>query len=225
MERKKNVIFLTPELTLLCSFLLPQPTALLLGTSWWSEPLSTSSQPSQNEASPLISISMSTDPGPRPPLDPIWLTNSGALLSPTTTPPVNNVQPIIAGRAIAKTLAINLPVEFSKLSTVHALVTIVAPGSEEVPLQERLIGTFKSKPISIISKPPSKARVVDIKTGGTSAFLFSFLVQKSDSLHSFARSRSNPSWRFNHSLHSHQSMSRSYSLPRNLLLIDRFSPN
>lgn len=54
------------------------------------------------------------------------------------------------GRAVGKQLFIS----DERQKKVEALVKIVAPGPEDEP--ERVIGTFPSRPIKVISKPSKK---------------------------------------------------------------------
>ncbi|QRV79433.1 transcription factor cbf12 [Ceratobasidium sp. AG-Ba] len=127
-------------------FLCPPPTAVLIGNQWWSE-----SRHSDDPklAAPRVVISMS---GEAPPQESSieWTTTSGKPFD-VTEPPADDTTYI--GRSIGKHLFISTEDQERK-KKVEALVKITAPSEEGEP--ERIIGTFPSRPIQVISKPSKK---------------------------------------------------------------------
>ena len=127
-------------------FLCPPPTAILIGNQWWSE-----SRHSDDPklAAPRIVISMS---GEAPPQESSieWTTTSGKPFD-VTEPPADDTTYI--GRSIGKHLFISTDDQERK-KKVEALVKITAPSEDGEP--ERVIGTFPSRPIQVISKPSKK---------------------------------------------------------------------
>ncbi|KAM0750075.1 hypothetical protein T439DRAFT_356727 [Meredithblackwellia eburnea MCA 4105] len=150
-------------------FLCPQPMALLLGASWWSnvedpsikqESLPyVSAQVRRFNLPPEINISISTDPNPAPePLFTEWMGDDGELVS--TEYPNDAELTIYSGRATGKQNYIpSSEGAKDKRAPVQPLVTIHAPGPEPRD-QSRLIGTFPGKPMHIISKP-SKGKLTE----------------------------------------------------------------
>ncbi|KAF8608699.1 hypothetical protein BDV93DRAFT_518766 [Ceratobasidium sp. AG-I] len=127
-------------------FLCPPPTAILIGNQWWSE-----SRQSDDPklAAPRVVISMS---GEAPPQESSieWTTTSGKPFD-VTEPPADDTTYI--GRSIGKHLFISTDDQERK-KKVEALVKITAPSEDGEP--ERIIGTFPSRPIQVISKPSKK---------------------------------------------------------------------
>ncbi|KAG8691368.1 hypothetical protein FRC09_011643, partial [Ceratobasidium sp. 395] len=127
-------------------FLCPPPTAILIGNQWWSE-----SRHSDDPklAAPRVVISMS---GEAPPQESSieWTTTSGKPFD-VTEPPADDTTYI--GRSIGKHLFISTDDQERK-KKVEALVKITAPSEDGEP--ERIIGTFPSRPIQVISKPSKK---------------------------------------------------------------------
>ncbi|GAA5958315.1 hypothetical protein JCM21900_001349 [Sporobolomyces salmonicolor] len=159
--------------------LAPPPMALLLGSSWWS---TLSSHPDL-----LLAASRSGKlPSPPSPLRPVTLPPDIFIsISTDTVPPKSaatttwmaldgrNVlecdgdeAPPVAGRAVSKSLAVQLPGELNKdvSTTVRTVVTIVAPGVG--PVAPRIIGMFPGKPMTVISKPSKKRAIAAGATAG-----------------------------------------------------------
>ncbi|GAA5857688.1 hypothetical protein JCM1840_000867 [Sporobolomyces johnsonii] len=159
--------------------LAPPPMALLLGSSWWSI---LSSHPDL-----LLAASRSGKlPSPPSPLSPVTLPPDIFIsISTDTVPPKSaattswmaldgrNVlecdgeeAPPVAGRAVSKSLAVQLPGELNKdvSTTVRTVVTVVAPGVG--PVAPRIIGMFPGKPMTVISKPSKKRAIAAGATAG-----------------------------------------------------------
>ncbi|CAE6439666.1 unnamed protein product [Rhizoctonia solani] len=127
-------------------FLCPPPTAILIGNQWWSE----SRHGDETKlAAPRIVISMS---GEAPPQESSieWNTTSGKPFD--VNEPFSDDTTHI-GRSIGKHLFISTDDQERK-KKVEALVKITAPAEDGEP--ERVIGTFPSRPIQVISKPSKK---------------------------------------------------------------------
>ena len=141
-------------------FLCPPPMVLLIGSSWWNVCPDASRPPSfqmhgqgENDqvptvlSPPRLTINISGEPGVQDgALE--WASSSGKLID------VGNpsVEMAISGRCIGKQLYISDVDE--KRRHVEALVSITVPGTS--PIDRRLLGTFASKPIKVISKPSKK---------------------------------------------------------------------
>lgn len=123
-------------------FLCPPPTAIMIGNAWWTE-----SAPGQGDPKPpRVTVSISGESVP-PECAVEWSSTSGKQVD-LNEPPPDDVTYL--GRAIGKQLFIS----DERQKKVEALIKIVAPSSEEEP--ERIIGTFPSRPIKVISKPSKK---------------------------------------------------------------------
>ncbi|CBQ72461.1 related to J kappa-recombination signal binding protein [Sporisorium reilianum SRZ2] len=142
-------------------FLCPPPLVILIGSSWWNVcPASTRPSPfapagavDPDQAAPTVlspprvTINISGEPGVQDgALE--WASSSGRLID------VGNPssEMAISGRCIGKQLYISDVDE--KRRHVEALVAISVPGSS--PMDRRLLGTFPSRPIKVISKPSKK---------------------------------------------------------------------
>ena len=126
-------------------FLCPPPTAIMIGNSWWSETVRRGEEPKQ--APPRVVISISGEPVPQEG-SVEWTSTSGKSFD-VNDPPVNTTY---IGRCVGKQLFISDVDE--KKKKVEALVKIMAPASDDEP--ERIIGTFPSRPIKVISKPSKR---------------------------------------------------------------------
>ena len=141
-------------------FLCPPPLVILIGSSWWNacpastrpSPFSPVGAPGPDQAPtvlspPRVTINISGEPGIQDgALE--WASSSGRLID------VGNPssEMAISGRCIGKQLYISDVDE--KRRHVEALVSISVPGSS--PMDRRLLGTFPSRPIKVISKPSKK---------------------------------------------------------------------
>jgi recombining binding protein (suppressor of hairless) len=114
----------------------------MIGNSWWSE----STRDSKAE-SPRITISISGEPTP-PEGVVDWTTPTGKPLD--ISEGISNDVSYI-GRCVGKQLYISDVDERKK--KVEALIKVVAPGANS---EEKVIGTFLSRPIKVISKPSKK---------------------------------------------------------------------
>ncbi|KAI0048266.1 LAG1-DNAbind-domain-containing protein [Auriscalpium vulgare] len=126
-------------------FLCPPPTAIMIGNSWWSDVVRRGEEPKLSPPRVIVSIS-----GEAPPQEGSveW---SAALGKPfdVSEPPTGTTY---IGRCVGKQLFISDVDE--KKKKVEALVKIMAPAGDDEP--ERVIGTFPSRPIKVISKPSKK---------------------------------------------------------------------
>uniref|UniRef100_V5EX98 Recombination signal binding protein-J kappa n=2 Tax=Kalmanozyma brasiliensis (strain GHG001) TaxID=1365824 RepID=V5EX98_KALBG len=142
-------------------FLCPPPLVILVGSSWWNacpasarpSPFSPSGPPDPDQPAPTVlspprvTINISGEPGIQDgALE--WASSSGRLID------VGNPssEMAISGRCIGKQLYISDVDE--KRRHVEALVAISVPGPS--PMDRRLLGTFPSRPIKVISKPSKK---------------------------------------------------------------------
>jgi recombining binding protein suppressor of hairless len=124
-------------------FLCPAPTAIMIGNSWWS----TSPRADNKLAPPRSIISISGEPTPQEAAIE-WSTASGKSFDVLDPPSATTY----FGRCVGKQLFIS---DFDeKKKKVEALVKIKAPLADDEP--ERIIGTFPSRPIKVISKPSKK---------------------------------------------------------------------
>ncbi|KIJ49464.1 hypothetical protein M422DRAFT_160914 [Sphaerobolus stellatus SS14] len=126
-------------------FLCPPPTAILIGNSWWSEVHRRGEDPKL--APPRAVVSISGEPSPQE-TSVEWTGTSGKTFD-VNDPPTGTTY---IGRCVGKQLFISDVDE--KRKKVEALVKIMAPASDDEP--ERIIGTFSSRPIKVISKPSKK---------------------------------------------------------------------
>ncbi|KAI0055160.1 LAG1-DNAbind-domain-containing protein [Artomyces pyxidatus] len=126
-------------------FLCPPPTAIMIGNSWWSDVVRRGEEPKLSPPRVIVSISGEAAPQEG---SVEW---SAALGKPfdTTDPPTGTTY---IGRCVGKQLFISDVDE--KKKKVEALVKIMAPAGDDEP--ERVIGTFPSRPIKVISKPSKK---------------------------------------------------------------------
>ncbi|GAA94950.1 uncharacterized protein L969DRAFT_53140 [Mixia osmundae IAM 14324] len=126
-------------------FLCPSPAVILLGSSWFAKDETVANgQPDLIAPRVLISIS---GKNPTQEVAPEWLAVSGRT-SPENTASTSDM--IVAGRGVGRQLFIS-DVDDKR---VEAIVRVVAPG--EGRDIDRLIGTFNSKPIKVISKPSKR---------------------------------------------------------------------
>ncbi|KZV74448.1 LAG1-DNAbind-domain-containing protein [Peniophora sp. CONT] len=126
-------------------FLCPPPTAIMIGNSWWSDVVRRGEEP--RLAPPRVVVSISGEPAPQEGTVE-WTAAAGKPFD-ASDPPTGTTY---IGRCVGKQLFISDVDE--KKKKVEALVRIVAPANEDEP--ERVIGTFPSRPIKVISKPSKK---------------------------------------------------------------------
>ncbi|PCH43618.1 LAG1-DNAbind-domain-containing protein [Wolfiporia cocos MD-104 SS10] len=126
-------------------FLCPPPTAIMIGNSWWSDVVRRGEEP--KSCPPRVVISISGEPAPQE-CSIEWTGATGKAFD-VSDPPTGTTY---LGRCVGKQLFISDVDE--KKKKVEALVKIMAPSSEDEP--ERVIGTFPSRPIKVISKPSKK---------------------------------------------------------------------
>lgn len=126
-------------------FLCPPPTAIMIGNSWWTDVVRRNEEPKL--CPPRVTISISGEPMPQEGTIE-WTTASGKIFDVNDAPTGTTY----IGRCVGKQLFISDVDE--KKKKVEALVKITAPASDDEP--ERIIGTFPSRPIKVISKPSKK---------------------------------------------------------------------
>ncbi|KAJ7178391.1 jkappa-recombination signal binding protein [Mycena crocata] len=126
-------------------FLCPPPTAIMIGNSWWTEVVRRGDDPKL--CPPRVVISISGEPTPQE--GSIEWTGSSGKSFDVSDPPTGTTY---TGRCVGKQLFISDVDE--KKKKVEALVKITAPATDDEP--ERVIGTFPSRPIKVISKPSKK---------------------------------------------------------------------
>ncbi|KAJ7747287.1 jkappa-recombination signal binding protein [Mycena metata] len=126
-------------------FLCPPPTAIMIGNSWWTEVSRRGDEPKL--CPPRVVISISGEPTPQE--GSIEWTGSSGKSFDVSDPPTGTTY---TGRCVGKQLFISDVDE--KKKKVEALVKITAPATDDEP--ERVIGTFPSRPIKVISKPSKK---------------------------------------------------------------------
>ena len=117
----------------------------MIGNSWWSDTARRGEE--AKLAPPRAVISISGEPSPQEGTVE-WTGTSGKTFD-VADPPSGTTY---IGRCVGKQLFISDVDE--KRKKVEALVKIMAPASDEDP--ERVIGTFSSRPIKVISKPSKK---------------------------------------------------------------------
>lgn len=126
-------------------FLCPPPTAIMIGNSWWSDTLRRGEEPKL--CPPRVVVSISGEPAPSE--GSIEWTGTSGKNFDINDPPSGTTY---IGRCVGKQLFISDVDE--KKKKVEALVKVLAPASDDEP--ERVIGTFPSRPIKVISKPSKK---------------------------------------------------------------------
>ncbi|KAA1474216.1 LAG1-DNAbind-domain-containing protein [Dentipellis sp. KUC8613] len=126
-------------------FLCPPPTAIMIGNSWWSDVVRRGEEPKLSP--PRVIVSISGEPAPQEG-SVEWSAALGKPFDPSD-PPTGTTY---VGRCVGKQLFISDVDE--KKKKVEALVKIMAPAADDEP--ERVIGTFPSRPIKVISKPSKK---------------------------------------------------------------------
>jgi recombining binding protein suppressor of hairless len=117
----------------------------MIGNSWWSDSFRRGED--AKLAPPRAVISISGEPSPQE--GSIEWTGTSGKTFDVADPPSGTTY---IGRCVGKQLFISDVDE--KRKKVEALVKIMAPASDEDP--ERVIGTFSSRPIKVISKPSKK---------------------------------------------------------------------
>jgi hypothetical protein len=140
-------------------FLCPPPTAIMIGNSWWNE----TAPGREDRKPPRVTVSISGESVP-PECAVEWSSTAGKQVDPSDPP---SADVTYLGRAVGKQLFIS----DERQKKVEALVKIVAPSSEDEP--ERIIGTFPSRPIKVISKPSKKrqsAKNMERKSCSPSSF-------------------------------------------------------
>ncbi|KAG6332232.1 hypothetical protein ID866_6859 [Astraeus odoratus] len=126
-------------------FLCPPPTAIMIGNSWWTDVVRRGEEPKL--CPPRVTISISGEPVPQEGTIE-WTSASGKIFDVNDAPTGTTY----IGRCVGKQLFISDVDE--KKKKVEALVKIAAPSSDDE--SERVIGTFPSRPIKVISKPSKK---------------------------------------------------------------------
>ncbi|KAK0212828.1 hypothetical protein DFS33DRAFT_1392352 [Desarmillaria ectypa] len=126
-------------------FLCPPPTAIMIGNSWWTDVVRRGDE--SKLSPPRVVISISGEPSPQE--GTVEWTGSSGKSFDVNDPPTGTTY---IGRCVGKQLFISDVDE--KKKKVEALVKITSPATEEEP--ERMIGTFPSRPIKVISKPSKK---------------------------------------------------------------------
>lgn len=117
----------------------------MIGNSWWTE---VSRRGDESKlCPPRVVISISGEPTPQE--GSIEWTGSSGKSFDVSDPPTGTTY---TGRCVGKQLFISDVDE--KKKKVEALVKITAPATDDEP--ERVIGTFPSRPIKVISKPSKK---------------------------------------------------------------------
>lgn len=117
----------------------------MIGNSWWSDVVRRGEEPKQ--CPPRVIVSISGEPATQE--GSVEWTGTAGKPFDTNDPPTGTT---FIGRCVGKQLFISDVDE--KKKKVEALVKIMAPSSEDEP--ERVIGTFPSRPIKVISKPSKK---------------------------------------------------------------------
>ncbi|KAK3842630.1 MAG: hypothetical protein J3R72DRAFT_367870 [Linnemannia gamsii] len=141
MGGEKSVLILTSKVAQKSygtekRFLCPPPTTMLLGSNWWSAPLS---DDTPVPIPPKMVVSICGEAG-----------SQQGVIDWTTTKD-DTVAPIVTGKCVSKQLYINDADE--KRKKVEVLVKFMMAGDLE-------LGTFASKPIKVISKPSKKRQSI-----------------------------------------------------------------
>src|ERR1700722_2584501 len=127
------------------SFLCPPPTAIMIGNSWWTDVIRRGEDPKPRPPRVVISISGEAIPQEGT-IE--WTGSSGKTFDPNDPPSGTTY----IGRCVGKQVLISDVDE--KKKKVEALVKISTPTyGDEI---ERVIGTFPSRSIKVISKPSKK---------------------------------------------------------------------
>jgi hypothetical protein len=126
-------------------FLCPPPTAIMIGNSWWTDLVRRGEEP--RSTPPRVIVSISGEPAAQD--GSIEWTSASGKSFDQSDPPTGTTY---IGRCVGKQLFISDVDE--KKKKVEALVKISTPASDDGP--ERVIGTFPSRPIKVISKPSKK---------------------------------------------------------------------
>jgi recombining binding protein suppressor of hairless len=127
------------------SFLCPPPSAVLIGNAWWTDAARPGDEAHLLPPRVVVSISDEGQPAEQ---NTDWCTASGRVFD-AGAPPSNTTY---IGRTVGKQLFIS---DFDeKRKRVEALAQVIAPAGPDGA--ERVIGTFSSKPIKVISKPSKK---------------------------------------------------------------------
>lgn len=145
---KRYLIYTLPQTQLTQDFhrfLCPPPTAIMIGNSWWTDVVRRGDE--SKLSPPRVVISISGEPSPQE--GTVEWTGSSGKSFDVNDPPTGTTY---IGRCVGKQLFISDVDE--KKKKVEALVKITSPATEEEP--ERVIGTFPSRPIKVISKPSKK---------------------------------------------------------------------
>jgi recombining binding protein suppressor of hairless len=117
----------------------------MIGNSWWTEIQNRGDEPKL--CPPRVVVSISGEPSAQE--GTIEWTGSSGKSFDVNDPPTGTTY---IGRCVGKQLFISDVDE--KKKKVEALVKICAPGGDDE--NERIIGTFPSRPIKVISKPSKK---------------------------------------------------------------------
>jgi hypothetical protein len=117
----------------------------MIGNSWWTDVIRRGEEP--RLCPPRVVVSISGEPPPQE--GSIEWTGSSGKSFDSSDPPTGTTY---IGRCVGKQLFISDVDE--KKKKVEALVRITTPASDTEP--ERVIGTFPSRPIKVISKPSKK---------------------------------------------------------------------
>lgn len=117
----------------------------MIGNSWWSDVVRRGEEPKLSP--PRVIVSISGEPAPQEGAIE-WCSALGKPFD-ASDPPTGTTY---VGRCVGKQLFISDVDE--KKKKVEALVKIMAPAGDDEP--ERVIGTFPSRPIKVISKPSKK---------------------------------------------------------------------
>jgi hypothetical protein len=121
------------------------------GRTWWTKRGPTI------QAAPTVNISI-TDETRAPDVRPNWLTTHNRLLEEPTEQSFQKGEAPFVGKACGKSLHIADSAARKAKAAVHATITIMAAAAESSGSAERktIVGTFDSKPITIVSKPSKK---------------------------------------------------------------------
>lgn len=132
-------------------FICPPPVAVLHGRTWWTKKSNTS------QSAPVINISI-TDETRAPDVRASWHTTTNRYVEePADFGFLKGEAPFV-GKACGKALHISDTPARKAKSSVQAMVTIMSAVGESSGAAERrpVLGTFESKPITIVSKPSKK---------------------------------------------------------------------